>query len=157
MVIQTISRYLLRQPVTQSLTRVHRAVAARCMSTASHWSNFEMAPLDPIIGLNESFNADDFPQKVIVGVGAYRDDTGKPYVLPCVREAEKLLLDKQLDMEYAGIVSKKIMNFTWSHNPFLLVYIVLVSSFLLICVSTISSFLGWRAKVCRFSTQIRVR
>ena len=116
-----------------------------------------MAPLDPIIGLNESFNADDFPQKVIVGVGAYRDDTGKPYVLPCVREAEKLLLDKQLDMEYAGIVSKKIMNFTWSHNPFLLVYIVLVSSFLLICVSTISSFLGWRAKVCRFSTQIRVR
>jgi aspartate aminotransferase len=73
--------------------------------SASPWSGFEMAPPDPIIGLNEAFQQDDFPQKVIVGVGAYRDDAGKPYVLPCVREAEKKLNEKQLDMEYAGIVS----------------------------------------------------
>jgi aspartate aminotransferase len=77
------------------------------MST-SPWANFEMAPLDPIIGLNESFQKDDFPQKVIVGVGAYRDDQGKPFVLPSVREAEKILLEKDLDMEYAGIVSVSI-------------------------------------------------
>ena len=64
-----------------------------------------MAPLDPIIGLSEEYQRDDFPQKVIVGVGAYRDDTGKPYILPCVREAEKRLMTKDLDMEYAGIVS----------------------------------------------------
>lgn len=64
-----------------------------------------MAPLDPIIGLNEEFQRDDFPQKVIVGVGAYRDEGGKPYVLPCVREAEKRLFDQNLDMEYSGIVS----------------------------------------------------
>ena len=48
--------------------------------------------------MNETFAQDDFPQKVIVGVGAYRDDTGKPYVLPCVREAEKILMNKQFDM-----------------------------------------------------------
>ena len=64
-----------------------------------------MAPLDPIIGLNEAFQQDDFPKKVIVGVGAYRDDQGKPFVLPSVREAEKILLEKKLDMEYTGIVS----------------------------------------------------
>ena len=67
-----------------------------------------MAPQDPIIGLNEEFQRDDFPQKVIVGVGAYRDDAGKPYVLPCVREAEKRLVDQKLDMEYSGIVSHGI-------------------------------------------------
>ena len=50
-------------------------------------------------------------QKVIVGVGAYRDDAGKPYVLPCVREAEKRLMEQNLDMEYAGIVSRS-MNLT---------------------------------------------
>ena len=37
------------------------------------------------------------------GVGAYRDDKGKPYVLPSVREAEKKVVDSALDKEYAGI------------------------------------------------------
>jgi aspartate aminotransferase len=64
-----------------------------------------MAPPDPIVGLNEQFAADDFPRKVIVGVGAYRDDAGKPYVLPSVRKAEMIMMNKQLDMEYSGIVS----------------------------------------------------
>ena len=73
-----------------------------CATTASRslvtspWADFAMAPPDPIIGLNEAFQRDDFPQKVIVGVGAYRDDAGKPYVLPCVEEAEKRLLDQNL-------------------------------------------------------------
>lgn len=65
-----------------------------------------MAPTDPIVGLNEIFQKDDFPQKVIVGVGAYRDDAGKPYVLPCVREAEQILMDRHVDMEYTGIAGE---------------------------------------------------
>ena len=83
--------------------------SARTLSTSA-WADFDMAPLDPIIGLNEQYQKDDFPQKVIVGVGAYRDDAGKPYVLPCVREAEKILMDQNLDMEYAGIVSGRICH-----------------------------------------------
>jgi aspartate aminotransferase len=63
-----------------------------------------MAPIDPIIGLNEEFAKDPFPGKVIVGVGAYRDEAGKPYVLPCVREAERRMTAANLDMEYSGIV-----------------------------------------------------
>lgn len=73
--------------------------------TGSPWADYEMAPRDPIIGLTEEYNNDDYPQKVIVGVGAYRDDTGKPYVLPCVRAAEDRLFKQNLDMEYSGIVS----------------------------------------------------
>lgn len=65
-----------------------------------------MGPPDPIIGLTDAYRADDFPQKVNVGVGAYRDDEGKPAVLPCVREAEKILMSSNLDHEYSGIVSR---------------------------------------------------
>ena len=38
----------------------------------SHWSQYEMGPPDPIVGLNEAFAADHFASKVNVGVGAYR-------------------------------------------------------------------------------------
>ena len=37
------------------------------------------------------------------GVGAYRDDQGKPYVLPSVRQAEDKVIASGLNKEYAGI------------------------------------------------------
>lgn len=39
----------------------------------------------------------------VAGVGAYRDDKGKPYVLPSVREAEQKSIKLGLNKEYAGI------------------------------------------------------
>jgi aromatic-amino-acid transaminase len=53
----------------------------------------EMAPRDPILGLNEQFNADTHPQKVNLGVGVYYDDAGKLPLLECVRQAERQLLE----------------------------------------------------------------
>lgn len=41
--------------------------------------------------------------KINLGVGAYRDDNGKPFVLPSVREAEKRILERNVDHEYAAI------------------------------------------------------
>jgi aspartate aminotransferase, mitochondrial len=109
MILPSLSRAVLRQQskaAARYATTIQTAIAARTMATSSSpWSQFEMAPVDPIVGLNEIYNKDDFPSKVIVGVGAYRDDHGKPYVLPCVREAEQKLMDQNLDMEYTGIVS----------------------------------------------------
>lgn len=95
---------MIPKQIFSRLGRQSQRISARWQST-NPFAAYEMAPLDPIIGLNEEFQRDDFPQKVIVGVGAYRDDAGKPYVLPCVREAEKRLVDQKLDMEYSGIVS----------------------------------------------------
>lgn len=46
---------------------------------------------------------DDFPDKVNVGVGAYRCDQGMPFVLPVVREAESEINMEELDHEYSGI------------------------------------------------------
>jgi hypothetical protein len=94
---------------SNNITTPYRAM--NISATSSPWSSYDMAPLDPIIGLSESYQADTFPQKVNVGVGAYRTDLGKPYVLPCVQKAEQRLLDAQLDMEYSGIVSSVFFLF----------------------------------------------
>jgi aromatic-amino-acid transaminase len=53
----------------------------------------EMAPRDPILGLNEQFNADPNPAKVNLGVGVYYDDNGKLPLLNCVAAAEKQMLE----------------------------------------------------------------
>ncbi len=60
--------------------------------SATLFSPVEMAPRDPILGLNEQFNADPNPAKVNLGVGVYFNDEGKLPVLRCVAEAEKTLL-----------------------------------------------------------------
>ena len=53
----------------------------------------EMAPRDPILGLNEQFNADVNPNKVNLGVGVYYDDNGKLPLLECVQQAEKQMME----------------------------------------------------------------
>lgn len=47
-----------------------------------------MAPPDPILSLSVLFKNDKFPQKVNLGVGAYRCEKGKPYIFPVVKKAE---------------------------------------------------------------------
>jgi aspartate aminotransferase, mitochondrial len=37
-------------------------------------------------GITEAFKADKNPRKINLGVGAYRDGDGKPYVLNCVKK-----------------------------------------------------------------------
>ena len=69
----------------------------------SLWSNIPLAPADKILGLNEEFAKNPSPTKVNLGVGAYRDDKGKPYILPSVRAARVKLEAKNPDHEYAGI------------------------------------------------------
>ncbi|OCK75369.1 hypothetical protein K432DRAFT_386254 [Lepidopterella palustris CBS 459.81] len=66
----------------------------------SAWSN---VPQGPPPGITEAFKADSNPEKINLGVGAYRDDEGNPFVLPSVRTAEKNNVDLSMDKEYAGI------------------------------------------------------
>jgi len=51
----------------------------------------EMAPRDPILGLNDQFAADTNPHKVNLGVGVYFDEQGKLPLLQCVKQAEAQL------------------------------------------------------------------
>lgn len=47
------------------------------------------APPDPILGITEAFKRDDHPDKLNLGVGAYRTEELKPYVLTVVRQVGK--------------------------------------------------------------------
>eukprot|EP00397_Hematodinium_sp_SG-2012_P029551 GEMP01031234.1.p1 GENE.GEMP01031234.1~~GEMP01031234.1.p1 ORF type:complete len:408 (+),score=84.78 GEMP01031234.1:168-1391(+) len=72
----------------------------------SVFGHLELAPPDPILDTTKKFKEDPFPRKVNLGVGAYRTEDGKPYVLPVVRKAEELILTelgKSIDKEYAPI------------------------------------------------------
>ncbi|HVR50074.1 MAG TPA: amino acid aminotransferase [Pseudorhodoferax sp.] len=59
----------------------------------SLFSAVEMAPRDPILGLNEQFAADTNPNKVNLGVGVYYDDNGKLPLLACVQKAERAMME----------------------------------------------------------------
>ena len=69
----------------------------------SLFSAVEMAPRDPILGLNEQYNADTNPNKVNLGVGVYFDDNGKLPLLQCVQAAEKTMMDKPAARGYLPI------------------------------------------------------
>merc|ERR1719199_1438007 len=91
----------------------------RCMSAGS-WTDVPAAPLDPILGMSQRFQADTDPRKVNVSIGAYRTDEGKPLVLSCVKKAEKSLLDdtslnkeylpQRGDMAFAGLCQQMIFG-----------------------------------------------
>jgi len=49
------------------------------------------APEDPLFGLMAAFRADPFDKKVDLGIGAYRDNNAKPWVLPVVKKVYHLL------------------------------------------------------------------
>ena len=69
----------------------------------SLFSAVEMAPRDPILGLNEQFNADPNPAKVNLGVGVYFDDNGKLPLLACVRAVEKAMMEMPVPRGYLPI------------------------------------------------------
>ncbi len=71
--------------------------------SASLFASVEMAPRDPILGLNEQFQADANPNKVNLGVGVYTDENGKLPLLACVKEAENLLAETPKPRGYLPI------------------------------------------------------
>ncbi|NHR05401.1 aspartate/tyrosine/aromatic aminotransferase [Chromobacterium haemolyticum] len=71
--------------------------------TSSIFSAVELAPRDPILGLNEAFNADTRTTKVNLGVGVYSDDNGKIPLLAAVKAAEKARLETMPPRGYQPI------------------------------------------------------
>jgi aspartate aminotransferase len=55
-------------------------------AAASRLAGVEMAPPDPILGVSVAFNKDTSADKLNLGVGAYRTEDLKPYVLKVVRK-----------------------------------------------------------------------
>ncbi|KAL8877116.1 MAG: hypothetical protein Q9198_004811 [Flavoplaca austrocitrina] len=73
-------------------------------STVFASKNVPQAPEDPLFGLMAAYRKDTFEKKVDLGIGAYRDDNAKPWVLPVVKKAEAILQkDPNLNHEYLPI------------------------------------------------------
>ncbi|KAJ3308607.1 Aspartate aminotransferase, cytoplasmic [Blyttiomyces sp. JEL0837] len=53
----------------------------------SSFDNVPLAPLDAIFALSGACNADPDPLKINLSIGAYRDNDGKPWVLPVVKKS----------------------------------------------------------------------
>ena len=69
----------------------------------SLFSAVELAPRDPILGLNEQFNADPNPAKVNLGVGVYYDANGRLPLLQCVQTAERQMVQAPKPRGYLPI------------------------------------------------------
>ncbi|WP_027458459.1 amino acid aminotransferase [Dechloromonas agitata] len=78
--------------------------------SSSIFAAVEMAPRDPILGLNEAFNADTRTTKVNLGVGVYFDDNGKIPLLAAVKAAEDARVKAALPRGYQPIEGNPAYN-----------------------------------------------
>ncbi|KAJ1728502.1 aspartate transaminase aat1 [Coemansia sp. BCRC 34490] len=94
---------MLSSALRTSLRRTAASQTSTPARALATWAQIEMGPPDAILGITEAFKRDGDARKMNLGVGAYRTDEGKPYVLGAVRKAEEALLAKRLDKEYLPI------------------------------------------------------
>jgi aspartate aminotransferase len=64
----------------------------------------EMAPPDPILGLEEAFKRDPNPAKINLAAGVYKDADGNTPILEVVKRAEEQILHDETSKSYLGIV-----------------------------------------------------
>lgn len=70
----------------------------------SYFTEIKELPPDPLFGLKARYTADSRPDKVDLGIGAYRDNNGKPFILPAVKKAERKLIESEsYNHEYLSI------------------------------------------------------
>ncbi|MDR3089703.1 MAG: aspartate/tyrosine/aromatic aminotransferase [Desulfobulbaceae bacterium] len=67
------------------------------------WQNVQAAPADAILGLADAFRGDTDPRKVNLGVGVYKDESGVTPILRAVKEAEQLLVEREVSKDYLPI------------------------------------------------------
>ncbi|KAJ5787121.1 hypothetical protein N7457_002111 [Penicillium paradoxum] len=62
------------------------------------------APEDPLFGLMKAYREDPSDKKIDLGIGAYRDNNAKPWILPVVKKADDAIHhDPSLNHEYLSI------------------------------------------------------
>ncbi|MCC6457878.1 MAG: aspartate/tyrosine/aromatic aminotransferase [Caldilineaceae bacterium] len=74
------------------------------------FEQFTPAPPDAILGLTEAFRKDPNPNKINLGVGVYKDETGNTPILASVKEAETRLLQSEKSKTYLPIDGSPAFN-----------------------------------------------
>lgn len=73
------------------------------------------APEDPLFGLMAAYRKDTFDKKVDLGIGAYRDNNAKPWVLPVVKKVRPTALFRSFPVSLSPSPSLSFPSFTASY------------------------------------------
>lgn len=68
------------------LSQLSQHIAPMAAATNFNADVVPQAPEDPLFGLMAAYRKDESPNKVDLGIGAYRDDNAKPWILPVVQK-----------------------------------------------------------------------
>ena len=74
------------------------------------FTQLKQLPADPILGLSVKFKADSNPNKIDLGAGIYKDETGQTPVLACVKTAEQYRVDHEASKAYLGPAGSGLFN-----------------------------------------------
>lgn len=74
-------------PATSRLNQIKHQTMGSVSSPSKFTANVvPQAAEDPLFGLMAAYRKDTSDKKVDLGIGAYRDDNAKPWVLPVVKK-----------------------------------------------------------------------
>lgn len=74
------------------------------------FGSLKALPADPILGLLAKYRKDDNPNKIDLGVGVYKDESGHTAVLNCVKKAEQHRIDTEDSKVYIGPTGSDLFN-----------------------------------------------
>lgn len=60
------------RPTARAVRTAQITTSVSRSAAASTWAGVQQGPPDAILGITEAFKADSFPEKINLGVGAYR-------------------------------------------------------------------------------------
>lgn len=88
----TITVSSIASSATTPQSRLHQLTEQMAGSKVSSFSAdvVPQAPEDPLFGLMAAYRRDEDSKKVDLGIGAYRDNEAKPWVLPVVRKVRRI-------------------------------------------------------------------
>ncbi|SET41618.1 amino acid aminotransferase [Thalassotalea agarivorans] len=92
------------------------------------FGSLQALPADPILGLLAKYREDTNPQKIDLGVGVYKDESGHTAILDCVKKAEQHRLETEDTKVYIGPTGSPLFNQTMSELIFGASHPVLLSN-----------------------------
>eukprot|EP00553_Chaetoceros_curvisetus_P001777 CAMPEP_0204615508 /NCGR_PEP_ID=MMETSP0717-20131115/2981_1 /ASSEMBLY_ACC=CAM_ASM_000666 /TAXON_ID=230516 /ORGANISM="Chaetoceros curvisetus" /LENGTH=259 /DNA_ID=CAMNT_0051628463 /DNA_START=486 /DNA_END=1261 /DNA_ORIENTATION=+ len=91
-------------------------------SSSSYLGSIPRGAPEDILEIFEAFKKCTDPNKVNVCIGAYRDEMGRPWILPSVHKAETIMInDPGRNKEYSGVIGDtayiaQAMKFAYGHD-----------------------------------------
>lgn len=74
------------------------------------FQSIERRPPDPILGLSAAYKSDSNPNKVDLGVGVYKDDSGNTPIMTAVKKAEQTLWNEEDSKSYIAQAGPELYN-----------------------------------------------